>query len=224
MSNGWRPLQVPQQPARETLANATEARVTPRRLARRPLLNRRQKVHPILSQARHEEILPYCLSRVPAKAIAQLRILQDLHDSFRGFVNAVNQKPILTILDLLPDAADVATYDCGAFPHRFSDGQAKAFADGLLQHDVSSALEGVYESRIVGSENDDALVDGTVDRLEYDLTLRIVQCIVADQHERAIHFFARFAEGLDHAHRILPTIEARDLYHQRPIGGDAIMR
>jgi len=42
------------------------------------------------------------ISQLPAQAPVQ----QKLNDSFRGFVNACDKKPVLSIVDLAPDAAD----------------------------------------------------------------------------------------------------------------------
>ena len=63
------------------------------------------------------------------------------------------RKPFHAVLDLMLDAANIATNDRSAFPHCLSDGQAEAFADRLLEYDRGPALQGVYQRRILDRED-----------------------------------------------------------------------
>src|SRR5256885_675276 len=47
--------------------------------------------------------------------------------------------------------------------------------------------------------------------------------ILADEHEPAVDLLSRFSEGLNHAHRVLPSIEPRNLRHQWTICRNSIV-
>src|SRR3954451_12083655 len=82
----------------------------------RPLVTCKQ-VEPILQQAAHEKFLAHSLLRARTEALAQLWILHDLHDPFGGLIRCTDQKSVLAIDDLPPNATHVAADHSGTLPH-----------------------------------------------------------------------------------------------------------
>jgi hypothetical protein len=92
--------------------------------------------------------------------------------------------------------------------------ETEAFAGRLLQDDSGRSLQRVHQGWIIDRKNNDAFVGNVLDRFEDFPTFRIVGGIVADKHERTVDLLSRFSEGLNHTHRVLPTIEPGNLRHQ----------
>ena len=125
--------------------------------------------------------------------------------------------------DLLSDSADVAADNRGAFPHRLGDGHTESFANGFLQHHRSLALQRVDQERVVDGDNDDAFVERALDRFKNEVGFRIVYGGIAKQHERAVDLFSNLAGRLDHADRIFPPVEPRDLRNNRTVCGNTVI-
>src|SRR5690606_18455418 len=111
-----------------------------------------------------------------------------------------------------------------ALPHRLGHGQTKPFADGLLQDNCGSALQGIYQRRILDGQNTNPLLRAIMQRLEYLLPLWIVRRDIPNEDQSAIDLLSRDSKGRDHALGVFPTIEARDLRDQWQIGGDIVVR
>src|SRR4051794_825156 len=104
--------------------------------------DRGDQVDPVLGQPAHQEPLRDRLTRTAPQPPPEGGIPQEPHDALRRLGHAVHQETILSVGDLVADAADVAAYDAGSLPHRFGDREAESLAQRLLQHDGRAALQG----------------------------------------------------------------------------------
>jgi hypothetical protein len=68
---------------------------------------------------------------------------------------------------------------CGPFPHGLCHGQAESFACGFLQHNGRAALQCINQIRVFGREHDNPLVHRTLDGLENNAGLRIIERVIA---------------------------------------------
>ena len=111
-------------------------------------------------------------------------------------------------------------------PERLGDGQPEALADRLLQADVGLRLEGVDLDRAdvveVVEDLDVGVAVGVLEGLLEELpALGVVGRHRADQRQlRLRDVLGHLAVGVDHPHRVLPGVEARDLGDQRPVDVD----
>src|SRR6476661_6210792 len=112
-------------------------------------LERSEEAQPVFHQARHQKSTFHRLRRVSSHPVPQGRILEDVDDPVGRLFDVVHQETVHAVLDLMLDAANIATNDRSAFPHCLSDGQAEAFAERLLEYDRGTALQGVYQRRIL---------------------------------------------------------------------------
>ncbi len=138
-----------------------------------------------------------------------------------------DEEAALAVLDLQRDAADVAADRRPSLPQRLGHRQPEALADRLLDRDVGLRLEGVDLDRpdvVEVVEDLDVgvgvgVLEGVVEELP---ALGVVGRHRADQRELdARGLLLDHPVGVDHAHRVLPGIEARDLADQRPVDVDA---
>ncbi len=130
------------------------------------------------------------------------------------------------VLDLQRDAADVAADERARLPDRLGDRQPEALAGGLLDQHVGVRLERVDLDRAdVVEVVEDVYVRVAVGvgdrRVEEVPALGVVAGHRADQRELHLgHRLLDEAVGVDHAERVLPGVEARDLADQRPVDVD----
>ena len=130
------------------------------------------------------------------------------------------------VLDLQRDPADVAADRGPPLPQRLGDRQAESLADRLLHADVGLGLEGVDLDRAdvveVVEDLDVRVAVGVAEGpVEEVPALGVVGRHRADQRQlRVRDGFAHRPVGVDHAHRVLPGVEAGDLADQRPVGVD----
>jgi len=128
------------------------------------------------------------------------------------------------VLDLHANPPAVSPDHRGPFPHRFRNGEAKSFSNGLLQHDFGCGLEGIHlemshACRIRKEMNvrvpfliilhlfQDSLGLGVVLRLD-------------DSHECELqirYLLLGYPIGIDHAQGVLPGIKPRHLADQRTL-------
>src|SRR5215467_1318125 len=168
---------------------------------------RSKEINPILSQPAQQKVFADSFSGCCTDLATQRRKLQELNDPLGRLLHCINQKTVLSVADLAPDAGDVSANHSGSLPHRFSDSKAEAFSDGLLQHDGGFSLQRVDKKWILDRNHDHSLVCGIMDRFENYLSLWIVDCGVTQQDKRAIDLLACEVNGLDYTAGVLPSIE-----------------
>ncbi len=123
--------------------------------------------------------------------------------------------------------AHVAADERPRLPQRLGDGQAEALAGGLLDHHVGLRLERVDLDRAhvvqVVEDVDVGVAVGVGHRLVEELpALGVVGGHRTDQ--RQLHLGDVLLDqpvGVDHAHRVLPRVEARHLAQQRAVHVDS---
>jgi hypothetical protein len=72
---------------------------------------------------------------------AHVRLKEECGDGGRSLIHIGNEKAALAVLDLTPDAADIAADDRSALPHGLGHRQAEAFPERLLQYYRRPALQ-----------------------------------------------------------------------------------
>ena len=91
------------------------------------------EIEPLLHQPRHKKSLAHRLAGLFSERPAQIRIFDKLDDARCGLLHAIDNEAVFAVTDLMPDSSRIAAYDTRPFPHCLADGQAKSFADRLLQ-------------------------------------------------------------------------------------------
>ena len=185
----------------------------------------------ILSQSRSRRGVRKCcahvlLARAP-EPLAEVGLAQDAQRALGALLGRGDEEAGLAVLHLERDAADVAADERAALPERLRHRQAEALARGLLDHHVGLRLEGVHLDRadaVQVVEDVDVRVAVRVGhrRVEELPALRVVGGHRAHQRELHLgHLLRDHPVRVDHAHRILPGVEARHLAHQRAVHVDA---
>jgi hypothetical protein len=98
--------------------------------------------------------------RTQTEPLPELGILQYLDHSCGRPIRRLYEKAIPFVLDLVPDASDVAADDGSTLPHGLGDRETEAFAGRLLQDHSGRPLQRVHEGWIIDSKNDDAFIVG----------------------------------------------------------------
>src|SRR5690348_1978663 len=172
---------------------------------------------------RREEILAHYLAAALAHLARAGRIAHQFQHALGALFDARHQIARLAILNLQRNAADIAADDWAALPQPLRDGQAEALAERLLQHDRRHALEGVHldiaDAVHVREQVDIGIAVGVVLRaLVVFHALRVVMGHRADQHQLHIReALTHDAVDINHAERVFPGIEARNLYEYRAL-------
>src|SRR5207249_9119180 len=120
-----------------------------------------------------------------------------------GFIGRLNQETTLAISNLPPDAADITAHNGCTLPHRFRNRKTEPLADRFLHYNRSAALQRIHQNRVINGQDNNALVNRTVNGLEYDLAFRIVDGAIANEHKRAIHLPTSLSQSLNYAQRIV---------------------
>ena len=128
----------------------------------------------------------------------------------------------LTVDDLIDDPARLAADGRPSLPERLAHRQAEAFPDRLLDHRGGVDLERVHLDRAhvvqVREDVDVRVARGVGDGLVVELpALRVVVRHRADERELDVRMLLLHEPvRVDHAERVLPRVEPRDLREQRP--------
>src|SRR3954454_15997167 len=193
----------------------------------RKLFERGEDPHPVEQQAGREEPLAAALLAGPPEPPAELGVLEDLRAALGCLVGRVDQVAVLAIDDLQRNAADVPGDRRSAFPEGLRHRQPEALADRLLQDDVGLGLKRVHLDcpDVVQVVEDldvrvrSRVLEGAVEELP---ALGVVGRHRSDQRELHLgKLLGDPAIGVDHADRVLPGIEPRDLADHRAVDVDA---
>src|ERR1700691_2128737 len=103
----------------------------------------------LYQEARHQKFFADAFFASAPDAFAQATIFQQLNNPTRAHLDGRNEKTVRAVLNLMWNAANISGDDWRAFPHRFGDGEAKAFADGFLQNNRRAGLNRVDKSGVV---------------------------------------------------------------------------
>ncbi len=162
-----------------------------------------------------------CSLPSPPERLAERRVAQDVERARRALLDGVDEVARLAVGDLQRDAADVAADERPALPQRLGDGQAEALARRLLDHDLGERLEGVDLDRADVVEVVEDVDVRVAVRVRERRVVEVPALGVVGRHradERELHLRPLLLDqpvGVDHAERVLPRVEARDLADHR---------
>ena len=181
----------------------------------------------VAQQARREELAAHLLLAEQRHGAVLRRVVHDLQAALGALRGGAYEIAGDAVLDLQGDAADVAADDRPPFPQTLGHGEPEALAGRLLHDHVGVTLEGVDLDRAhvveVGEDEDVGVAaDVLDDLLEVVPALRVVAGHGPDERELDVRVLRLDgAVDVDHAQRVLPGVEARDLQEQRPLHVDA---
>src|SRR6266511_3875744 len=189
----------------------------------------RQQPEPVRELPGREEVRSDVLLALRAHRVGANRVGEQVDHPRCTLLDRVDEIAVEPIAYLELDAAGAPADDGTCLPESLADRQPEPFTDRLLHHDRRDALERVDLHRpdlVQVRQEEDVAVAGA---LPFDLLPDAEAFGVVGRHRsrhqqlRVGHLLAYDAEGLQHANRILPRVEAADLTDDRAIRVHAVL-